>query len=317
MNRKKIKNNISFFNQFSKDEIIEHWNNSETLLELAQKLGFQGSTLSHGEYVYIETFKTRDIWNQLITENQEKERSRPGFVKQLSAKDLQEVMDSEGIETVKHLAVHYLLSEKHGRKVVRERALELNLVVKASLHKGFYGVSATPIHWPTSAYEKRKGPKPMTCPECNFTATKPEQIEIHHHENVITGPKERRDPDYFRSTQVELLCRNCHSLKHRSGERLQAKCGSWRPKPPGTQRYENPTDIFSSNCKENYRMQKNYYLKWFLEKPEDYFCQVCGVTTWGKANNVLSLELHHKDNNHENSFISNLQLLCPNCHRAV
>lgn len=112
MNRKKIKNNISFFNQFSKDEIIKHWNNSETLLELAQKLGFQGSTLSHEDYVYIETFKTRDILNQLITENREKERSRPGFVKQLSAKDLQEVMDSPGIETVKHLAVHYLLSEK-------------------------------------------------------------------------------------------------------------------------------------------------------------------------------------------------------------
>ncbi len=36
---------------------------------------------------------------------------------------------------------------------------------------------------------------------------------------------------------------------------------------------------------------------------------------WGSEQKILSLELHHKDQNQSNSLISNLQLLCPNCHR--
>jgi len=41
-------------------------------------------------------------------------------------------------------------------------------------------------------------------------------------------------------------------------------------------------------------------------------CENCSITHW---NNVeLSLELHHKDENHKNNNIENLSILCPNCH---
>ena len=41
-------------------------------------------------------------------------------------------------------------------------------------------------------------------------------------------------------------------------------------------------------------------------------CNNCGITEW---NNVpCPLELEHKDGDHLNNELSNLELLCPNCH---
>ena len=47
---------------------------------------------------------------------------------------------------------------------------------------------------------------------------------------------------------------------------------------------------------------------------KEYKCEnpECGISEWnGKE---LPLELHHIDGNHYNNNLSNLQLLCPNCH---
>lgn len=41
-------------------------------------------------------------------------------------------------------------------------------------------------------------------------------------------------------------------------------------------------------------------------------CEICGVTYWQGVH--LPLELHHKDRNHFNNDLNNLQILCPNCH---
>ena len=41
-------------------------------------------------------------------------------------------------------------------------------------------------------------------------------------------------------------------------------------------------------------------------------CERCGNSTWFGFN--LPLELHHKDGNHYNNELSNLEILCPNCH---
>ena len=41
-------------------------------------------------------------------------------------------------------------------------------------------------------------------------------------------------------------------------------------------------------------------------------CEICGLTSWYEKR--LPLELHHKDGNHYNNELDNLQILCPNCH---
>lgn len=41
-------------------------------------------------------------------------------------------------------------------------------------------------------------------------------------------------------------------------------------------------------------------------------CECCGLSEWmGKP---IPLELHHKDFNHHNNSLDNLQILCANCH---
>ena len=48
---------------------------------------------------------------------------------------------------------------------------------------------------------------------------------------------------------------------------------------------------------------------------EGYFthkCHNCNNTHW--LNNLIPLELEHKDGNSSNNELSNLTLLCPNCH---
>lgn len=45
---------------------------------------------------------------------------------------------------------------------------------------------------------------------------------------------------------------------------------------------------------------------------KEYKCEICGIKDWqGKP---ISLQVHHKDGNHFNNNLDNLQLLCPNCH---
>lgn len=52
----------------------------------------------------------------------------------------------------------------------------------------------------------------------------------------------------------------------------------------------------------------------FLIKGEGrpYKCECCGNTEWNGQ--PIPLQVHHIDGNHYNNEISNLQLLCPNCH---
>ena len=52
--------------------------------------------------------------------------------------------------------------------------------------------------------------------------------------------------------------------------------------------------------------------KLFKDGIKERKCEICGAFIWqGKQ---LPLELHHKDGNHFNNSLDNLQILCPNCH---
>lgn len=41
-------------------------------------------------------------------------------------------------------------------------------------------------------------------------------------------------------------------------------------------------------------------------------CEQCGFSMWN--NQLIPLEIHHKDRNSLNNTLENIQLLCPNCH---
>ena len=56
------------------------------------------------------------------------------------------------------------------------------------------------------------------------------------------------------------------------------------------------------------------WIKWYLIKERGEKCEICG---WNKINPQTGntpIELEHKNGDFTNNDISNLQLLCPNCH---
>lgn len=68
-------------------------------------------------------------------------------------------------------------------------------------------------------------------------------------------------------------------------------------------------DYLSNRCKIQSHKLKLRLLREGLFEPK---CYCCNQTIWlGKP---IPLELDHIDGNHQNNNLSNLQLLCPNCH---
>ena len=69
---------------------------------------------------------------------------------------------------------------------------------------------------------------------------------------------------------------------------------------------------------EDYLSNKAGIQSWKLKRrliKENIFehkCNNCNKKTW--LNNPIPIELHHKDGNNLNNELSNLELLCPNCH---
>jgi hypothetical protein len=54
---------------------------------------------------------------------------------------------------------------------------------------------------------------------------------------------------------------------------------------------------------------RKFLIKTGLKAP---ICEGCELTKW--RDRLIPLQLHHVDGNNKNNVLSNLQLLCPNCH---
>mgnify|MGYP001176989790 CR=1 FL=1 len=59
---------------------------------------------------------------------------------------------------------------------------------------------------------------------------------------------------------------------------------------------------------QSYKLKNRLLKEGLLE----HKCNKCKLTAW--LDKPIPLELHHKDGNHLNNNLDNLELLCPNCH---
>jgi len=59
----------------------------------------------------------------------------------------------------------------------------------------------------------------------------------------------------------------------------------------------------------------NHRLKINLVKLRGHRCESCNNDTWLQS--PIALEVHHVDGNRVNNELTNLQLLCPNCHSTT
>lgn len=66
------------------------------------------------------------------------------------------------------------------------------------------------------------------------------------------------------------------------------------------------------NGKATYKNSYQLLQRLFKEGYKERKCENCGITEW--MDKPIILQLHHKDGNHNNNILSNLMVLCPNCH---
>ena len=64
----------------------------------------------------------------------------------------------------------------------------------------------------------------------------------------------------------------------------------------------NSTDIQTNKIRK----------KILSEGIKEHRCECCGLTTW--LDQLIPLEVHHKDGNRSHNELDNFELLCPNCH---
>ena len=66
----------------------------------------------------------------------------------------------------------------------------------------------------------------------------------------------------------------------------------------------------------NIRVEAHKLRKRLLEEGiKEEKCEKCGCTEW--LGEKIPLELHHKNMNHYDNSLENLQILCPNCHALI
>lgn len=77
----------------------------------------------------------------------------------------------------------------------------------------------------------------------------------------------------------------------------------------GKYKYETAQEYVESGA--NIRSQTLKSLL-FRDGTKKQSCEICGLSEWQGV--LLPLELHHKNCNHYDNELSNLMILCPNCH---
>ena len=105
---------------------------------------------------------------------------------------------------------------------------------------------------------------------------------------------------------------NYAALKHRINELgLDTSHLSGQPWNKGLVRGPQlPIEDYLNNKRsiQSYKL-KNRLLKAGIFK---HRCYNCGLTSW--KGQPIPLELEHKNGDHQDNFLDNLTLLCPNCH---
>jgi len=235
--------------------------------------------------------------------------------------DFKNAFNDPDVTSLVKLCVALGIAKKMHNATLKARIVTDQLKVPQRLHKSIFGVSSSPWTYPRRCFVKQNQLIPTTCSECSFVASFPQQIQIHHLVSEASSKQEDRNRslkknlDYNKTEEITTICANCHSLKHHKRGIFEKKtCGLWLTKKTTNRAYENPMDIFVKNCPDNYTLQKKYLIRTILKTPEEYLCNKCGISVW--IGQQLVLQLHHKDSDPRNAELTNLLLLCPNCHTA-
>ena len=75
----------------------------------------------------------------------------------------------------------------------------------------------------------------------------------------------------------------------------------------------NPAKPLTDILKKDTRYQSHKLKQRLIQEGlKDHKCENCNLTHW--LDNPIPIELDHIDGDHDNNELSNLRILCPNCH---
>lgn len=110
------------------------------------------------------------------------------------------------------------------------------------------------------------------------------------------------------SPKPERLCLNCKSLLVGRNKRSNIYCNS------SCQRKFQTDNCLSDWLNGKLEIKARCWIKKYLIQTRGKKCEVCGWCEIHPITKRVPIELEHIDGNSENNVISNLKLLCPNCH---
>lgn len=84
------------------------------------------------------------------------------------------------------------------------------------------------------------------------------------------------------------------------------------PHRKGMPHYEQRISVLEYLGTNRYIDNKVLKRKLIEEHIKEAKCECCGLSVW--MEHPIPLELHHKDENHYNNNLDNLEILCSNCH---
>lgn len=119
--------------------------------------------------------------------------------------------------------------------------------------------------------------------------------------------------------ESESMAKACATLglHFNTFKRLAIKYNCYKPNQSGkgTHKNNNGANIPIDEILEGKHPQyQTYKLKNKLIKAgiKENKCEICGITDWNGKH--IQMELHHIDGDRTNHKLSNLMMLCPNCH---
>ena len=90
--------------------------------------------------------------------------------------------------------------------------------------------------------------------------------------------------------------------------------------------YSNESKFCSKKCETKFKEKQSILdiesdnlvssdsLRKYLMSKQNEKCSRCGWKERNKTSNTVCLDLHHKDGDSRNNILSNVELICPNCH---
>jgi len=116
----------------------------------------------------------------------------------------------------------------------------------------------------------------------------------------IGGKSKERDFDYIKKEYFCVFCGN--KLNKNNFKYCSSKCQSLFRQMEISKKIESGENVTNSALRK------------YLMLKHDSKCQKCG---WGMKNptsGTVCLDMHHVDGDANNNVLSNVEILCPNCH---